>query len=157
MLLLLKVYMKKQNVFAYLFFALLGSVLKAEMQSWDQQVSTYNSGKKVYDYGKKRHARKQWKHRHRHARRNAHKKVPDYVFQVLDYIEKHEGKAPEGYVGGRTFGNYDRVLPGNMHYQEYDVHRWQEGENRGAERLVRGSDGSAWFTSNHYRTFKRIR
>jgi guanyl-specific ribonuclease Sa len=28
--------------------------------------------------------------------------------------------------------------------------------DRGAERLVTGSDGSAWFTADHYRTFLLI-
>lgn len=86
-----------------------------------------------------------------------HERVSRYVFAVLDYIEKHNGMPPEGYVGGRVFGNYDHKLPNNVHYHEYDVHPWQPGKNRGAERLVRGSDGSAWYTRDHYRTFERIK
>ena len=31
------------------------------------------------------------------------------------------------------------------------------GKNRGAERMVTGSDKSAWYTADHYETFKRIR
>ena len=30
------------------------------------------------------------------------------------------------------------------------------GVSRGRERLVVGSDGSAWYTDNHYRTFRQI-
>ena len=42
-------------------------------------------------------------------------------------------------------------------YREWDVNPSQPGVNRGAERLVTGSDGSAWYTSDHYQTFTRIR
>jgi ribonuclease T1 len=36
------------------------------------------------------------------------------------------------------------------------VQSYQPGTNRGAERLVTGSDGSAYYTSDHYQTFRRI-
>ncbi len=42
-------------------------------------------------------------------------------------------------------------------YQEWDVNRKVSGVNRGAERLITGSDGSAYYTSDHYRTFTKIR
>jgi len=41
-------------------------------------------------------------------------------------------------------------------YREWDVNPYT-GANRGTERLVTGSDGSAWYTSDHYNTFARIR
>jgi metalloendopeptidase OMA1, mitochondrial len=92
--------------------------------------------------------------------------VPRYVLQVLDYIEKNK-QAPEGYEGGREFMNLgtggDQSLrnfddSGNaIKYREWDVRRHVEGKNRGAERLVTGSDGRAYYTSNHYQTFLRIR
>ena len=40
--------------------------------------------------------------------------------------------------------------------QEWDVHPWVRGVNRGAERLITGSDGGAYFTADHYRTFIRL-
>jgi guanyl-specific ribonuclease Sa len=42
-------------------------------------------------------------------------------------------------------------------YQEWDVNPYQKGVNRGAERLVTGSDGSAWYTNDHYSTFVQVR
>lgn len=83
--------------------------------------------------------------------------IPEYVFLVLEYIEMHDGIAPEGYVGGRIFSNYDRSLPSNLQYREYDVHPWHPKKNRGPERLVRGNNNAAWYTSNHYRSFVKIK
>lgn len=83
--------------------------------------------------------------------------VPEYVFSVLHQIELHNGTPPPGYVGGRTFGNYDVVLPSSGRYQEYDVHPFVPGKNRGAERLIRANDGSAWYTFDHYKTFIKLK
>jgi ribonuclease len=87
--------------------------------------------------------------------------------QVADYVLTHNGAAPPGYVGGRTFENDGRdggqVLPStdgsgaSIDYKEYDVRAKVPGMNRGTERVVIGSDGSAWYTADHYRTFTRIR
>lgn len=84
--------------------------------------------------------------------------IPDYVRNTYNFILKH-GDAPHGYYGGRTFQNREKRLPlktprgQSIHYREWDVHPRRDGIDRGAERLVTGSDGSAWFTSNHYQTF----
>ncbi|MEO6602124.1 MAG: ribonuclease domain-containing protein [Polyangiaceae bacterium] len=43
-----------------------------------------------------------------------------------------------------------------IRYREWDVNRYQPGVNRGPERLVTGSDGSAYYTGDHYGTFVRI-
>lgn len=93
-------------------------------------------------------------------------KVPAYVLKTLAYIDKNH-RAPSGYEGGRIYHNYgtsgEQTLPrhdarGNkVSYREWDVHAHRLGINRGAERLVTGTDGSAYFTANHYRTFKKIR
>lgn len=89
-------------------------------------------------------------------------KIPQKVYEVLKYI-KENGTAPEGYVGGRKFGNYEKLLPQKdengrrINYQEWDVNPKQKGRNRGAERLVTGSDGKAYFTKNHYKTFIEIK
>ena len=45
----------------------------------------------------------------------------------------------------------------HIKYREWDTHPLRHGVNRGAERLITGSDGSAYFTEDHYRTFKKIR
>jgi ribonuclease T1 len=88
--------------------------------------------------------------------------IPESAQEVLDYVETHNGEAPPGYVGGRVFGNYDGLLPsydseGNpITYREYDVNPYQQGVNRGVERIVVGSDGSAYYTNDHYATFVPI-
>lgn len=88
-------------------------------------------------------------------------KIPQKVYEVLKYI-KENGAAPDGYVGGRKFGNYEKQLPQKdknerrINYQEWDVNPKQQGRNRGAERLVTGSDGRAYYTKNHYKSFIEI-
>ncbi len=89
--------------------------------------------------------------------------APAKVYKVLEYIDAH-GKAPEGYVGGRRFGNYEELLPKTnkftqkkINYREWDVNRRMEGKNRGAERLVTGNDSSAYYTRDHYKSFVQIR
>lgn len=82
--------------------------------------------------------------------------------QVLAYIRIHH-EAPPGYEGGRRFGNYERSLPladGSGHriqYHEWDVHPHEPHVNRGAERIVTGSDGRAWYTADHYQHFTEMK
>ena len=92
--------------------------------------------------------------------------VPAKVATVLHHIDTSH-KAPAGYEGGRRFHNEgqggEQRLPqkdkegGTISYQEWDVNPKVQGVNRGAERLVTGSDGSAYYTSDHYRTFTKVR
>ena len=87
------------------------------------------------------------------------------VLAVLDVIDR-TGRAPAGYRGGTQFMNDGRdggeVLPGTdadgrpVTYREWDVNPYT-GANRGTERLVTGSDKSAWYTNDHYNSFVRIR
>ncbi len=91
---------------------------------------------------------------------------PQHVRDTLQQIEE-TGKVPQGYRGGRIFQNDGRnggqALPktdaqGNkITYREYDVHPYQQGANRGGERIVRGSDGTAYYTSDHYKSFTKIK
>ena len=90
------------------------------------------------------------------------KGVPEKVGKVLRYVDE-KGEAPQGYEGGRTFLNIEKLLPQKdaqgtrLKYREWDVNPLKPGVNRGAERLVTGSDGSAYYTDDHYRSFKKIR
>lgn len=78
-------------------------------------------------------------------------------------IIKNTGKAPAGFKGGSNFINDGRaggqVLPktdaaGNsVTYKKWDVNPYQKGVNRGAERIVTGSDGQFYYTTDHYKTF----
>lgn len=87
--------------------------------------------------------------------------APAKVYEVLAYIRKHD-RAPEGYIGGRRFGNYEKHLPQTtdggrrIEYREWDVNPKRKGKNRGAERLVTGSDGRAWYTRDHYNSFTEV-
>jgi len=90
------------------------------------------------------------------------KGVPAKVAKVLSYVDEHD-KAPPNYVGGRNFGNFEKRLPQTdkknrkIRYREWDVNPRKGGVNRGAERLVTGSDGSAYYTKDHYKSFIKIR
>jgi guanyl-specific ribonuclease Sa len=92
--------------------------------------------------------------------------IPDKVTNVLRQIDEHNA-APAGYEGGRVFHNAgrdgERALPRvddegrPISYREWDVNPKVPGVNRGAERLVTGSDGSAYYTDDHYRSFAKVR
>lgn len=93
--------------------------------------------------------------------KNETDQFPDYALETLEYVREHT-QAPAGYVGGRVFQNRENQLPKTddkgikIDYQEWDVHPKMQGQNRGAERLVTSSNGDAYFTSDHYRSFKKI-
>ncbi|WP_234736263.1 ribonuclease domain-containing protein [Tellurirhabdus bombi] len=88
--------------------------------------------------------------------------IPQKVYTILEYVQS-KGRSPEGYVGGRRFGNYEGHLPRQdlsgqvIKYQEWDVNPKKKGKNRGAERLVTGSDRRAWYTRDHYNSFVEVK
>ncbi|MFM1724875.1 ribonuclease domain-containing protein [Rhodococcus sp. PAM 2766] len=90
--------------------------------------------------------------------------VPQAAWVTLAAVDAGRwppGDAP-GTQGGRTFGNHEGRLPATaggqkVRYQEWDVNRKVDGRGRDAERIVTGSDGSAWYTDDHYETFARMR
>ena len=86
--------------------------------------------------------------------------VPQKARDVLNDVEKNNGAPPPGYKGGRVFNNQPvnggQKLPDNVTYREYDVNPFVNGQGRGTERIVIGSDGSAWYTNDHYHTFTQI-
>ena len=59
---------------------------------------------------------------------------------------------------GAVFGNYERLLPQRSrgHYHEYTVPT-PGARDRGARRIIGGSDGAYYYSDDHYRSFKRIR
>lgn len=92
--------------------------------------------------------------------------VPAHVRTTLALIDA--GDWPEaanapGTRGGTVFRNNERNLPvtgsdgRRVSYREWDVNAKEPGRSRDAERIVTGSDGTAWYTDDHYRTFVRIR
>jgi ribonuclease T1 len=88
--------------------------------------------------------------------------VPAKVGVVLEYVDEHH-EAMENFEGGRNFGNFERLLPQKdkqgkpIKYQEWDVNPKKRGVNRGVQRLITGSDKSAYYTDDHYKSFKKIR
>ncbi|HEV7380638.1 MAG TPA: ribonuclease domain-containing protein [Dyadobacter sp.] len=87
--------------------------------------------------------------------------IPEKAYTLLAYIRKNN-TAPDGYVGGRRFGNYEKRLPQKDYmnrpakYREWDVNPKKQGKNRGAERLVT-SEKRAWYTRDHYETFEELK
>lgn len=55
------------------------------------------------------------------------------------------------------FGNFEGLLPDRPagYYREYTVDTPGSGD-RGARRIVAGSDGELYWTSDHYQSFERI-
>ncbi|MFC4374435.1 ribonuclease domain-containing protein [Nocardia halotolerans] len=92
--------------------------------------------------------------------------VPDRAYTTL--VEIDAGRWPGsanavGTKGGERFMNRESTLPAKdsagdpVRYQEWDVNPKQRNRGRDAERIVTGSDGSAWYTGDHYDTFTRMR
>ncbi len=59
---------------------------------------------------------------------------------------------------GVVFGNRERRLPSrpNGYYREYTVPT-PGVRDRGARRIVTGTEGEYYYTDDHYNTFRRIR
>ncbi|MEU1985290.1 ribonuclease domain-containing protein [Nocardia sp. NPDC019395] len=92
--------------------------------------------------------------------------VPERAYVTLAEIDA--GRWPDsanapGTKGGIDFRNREGRLPATdgsgkkIAYQEWDVNPKKAGRSRDAERIVTGSDGSAWYTGDHYDTFTRMR
>lgn len=58
---------------------------------------------------------------------------------------------------GSTFGNYEGLLPDRPrgYYREYTVET-PGSDDRGARRIVAGSEGELFWTEDHYESFERI-
>jgi ribonuclease T1 len=88
--------------------------------------------------------------------------IPQKVYDVLNYIRSKHQPMP-GYAGGRIFSNREELLPREDNngkpilYHEWDVNPKIEGQNRGTERIITGSDERAWYTNDHYRSFREIK
>jgi guanyl-specific ribonuclease Sa len=72
------------------------------------------------------------------------------------------GQTP-GTAAGSKYLNKDGKLPtvdsaGNpITYKEFDVNNKLPNQSRDAERFVVGSDGSVYYTDDHYATFTKIK
>lgn len=83
----------------------------------------------------------------------------DLPKQAKDTIELIDAGGPFPYPrdDGKTFGNFEGILPKQKrgYYQEYTVPT-PGADTRGARRIVRGQDGTMYYTSDHYNSFRRI-
>lgn len=101
-----------------------------------------------------------WKEIKKEEREKIKLIIEEEFKEILEW--KKTGKAPEDYYSGGNFLNREGLLPttdknGNdITYIEYDVNPFTTKKERGLERLVIGSDGSAWKTTDHYKSFERI-
>jgi len=92
-------------------------------------------------------------------------KVPQKAKDALDKIDKNPEEYLEDYYGGIEFKNKPNTKAGETPipndntatYTEYDINPYKYGKSRGTERVVTGSDGSAWYTPDHYKTWQQIR
>ena len=87
--------------------------------------------------------------------------IPKTAWNVLSYLKGNNWHPPEKYRGGKTFANDGRensqILPSDgAPYREYDIYPKVKGIDRGSERIVIGSNGTAWYTPNHYVSFIRM-
>jgi guanyl-specific ribonuclease Sa len=96
--------------------------------------------------------------------------VPKNVRDTLEQIDAGKwpgsAKAP-GTKGGSPFRNAPPGKPPPLPttdssgepitYTEWDVNPREPDLKRDDERIVTGSDGSAWYTNDHYGTFRRLR
>lgn len=92
--------------------------------------------------------------------------IPSHVWSTLKLIDADkwpEAANAPGTRGGDRFGNYEKRLPQRddagkkLRYQEWDVNPKKQNRSRDAERIVTGSDGSAWYTADHYDSFTQMR
>jgi hypothetical protein len=97
--------------------------------------------------------------------------APKQAQDVLQQIDagKWPGSAnAPGTKGGSAFANTPPpgrppLLPTTdtsgkpITYQEWDVNPKVPGQGRDEQRIITGSDGSAWYTNDHYGTFHRMR
>ncbi|WP_024793441.1 ribonuclease domain-containing protein [Tomitella biformata] len=92
--------------------------------------------------------------------------IPQQAFDTLQEIDNggwpDSANAP-GTKGGLTWQNRGGDLAKTtadgtrITYQEWDVNPKERGQGRDAERIVTGSDGSAWYTGDHYTSFIKMR
>ncbi|CCH56611.1 guanine-specific ribonuclease N1 and T1 [Fibrisoma limi BUZ 3] len=147
--------------FGYLFLLVTALLTGSSCRSNDERRPTQEVSQTQHS---NRHSQRLNRYDSRHQKtqpKARSSRIPRKVYDVLNYVRQH-GRAPDGYVGGRRFGNFEGHLPrqdlsgSRINYQEWDVNPKVRGQNRGAERLVTGSDGRAYYTRDHYNTFIEI-
>jgi ribonuclease T1 len=84
--------------------------------------------------------------------------VAELPEQAVDTLRLIESGGPFPYSkDGSTFGNREGILPDERsgYYREYTVET-PGSDDRGARRIVTGSDGERYYTDDHYDSFREI-
>ena len=99
--------------------------------------------------------------------KNALDSLPKNVQEsFVDYESNNwEGKSDKtpGTKDNSEFQNRDGDLPEEdsegreIRYREHDVNNKEQHQGRDAERFVSGSDGSVYYTGDHYETFIKLK
>ncbi|GGF37087.1 hypothetical protein GCM10011519_08230 [Marmoricola endophyticus] len=94
---------------------------------------------------------------------------PPAAFEAWHHISRHGGATPLRFRGNKVYANQPTKKGGearfpafepdgqSISYKEYDIQAKRRGDPRPGDRLLTGSDGSLWYTDDHYRTGVRIR
>jgi ribonuclease T1 len=84
------------------------------------------------------------------------KELPPEAKETLALIGKG-GPFPHA-QDGKVFSNRERLLPPQRrgYYREYTV-KTPGARDRGARRIVAGTEGELYYSDDHYRTFRKIR
>ena len=96
---------------------------------------------------------------------NSDSKIPQKARDALTEIDKDKKAYLEDHYGGVEYHDNPNKKRGETKipnknttiYTEYDINPYKYGKSRGAERIVTGLDGSAWYTPDHYKTWYQIR
>jgi RHS repeat-associated protein len=94
--------------------------------------------------------------------------LPENVKDAFNKYDENnwDGNVPgqtPGTKAGSTFQNRDGKLPTtdstgkSITYKEHDVNNKVANQGRDSERFVSGSDGSVYYTNDHYNTFTKVK
>uniref|UniRef100_UPI000686DF00 RHS repeat-associated core domain-containing protein n=1 Tax=Streptococcus minor TaxID=229549 RepID=UPI000686DF00 len=89
---------------------------------------------------------------------------PSYVggYDGVGWQGNYRGQSPDTRAGGK-YNDNEGYLPnfdnsGNkITYREFDINSKVADSGRDAERFVRGSDGSIYYTDKHYKSFIKVK
>ncbi|MBD3779994.1 MAG: ribonuclease, partial [Micrococcales bacterium] len=91
--------------------------------------------------------------------------VPENAWTTFGRVQTKGSPLP-GFKGGSSYRNTgqagSQALPRStgggdpITYREWDINPNVKGVDRGPERIVTGSDGSAYYTNDHYGSFTQF-
>ena len=144
-------------LFCSLLFCISGCQAATDSQQATSSYSKSKTEQTTSGFSEKKKSKKD-----KFSKQKAGQNIPEKVYTVLEYVRKYN-RAPNGFSGGRKFGNYEKRLPLKdanakpMKYLEWDVNPKIKGKNRGAERLITSETKQAWYTKDHYNTFVEVK